>query len=169
MGAYNRLDLLSIFRCDFCATGNGHVFLVFGREHYQQIPLYLPWLVAEMIPTKSTTTFYSSIDRGYWSTTFPTKLFEYLAAGRPVVTSALENVMPYASVVTPARTTKEWIEAIEHAIADGGTGSAAERRAVARENTWDHCVDLLEGWLEGLLRDDSVTMDEGAGNRAGTL
>jgi len=77
--------------------------------------------------------------------------------------------MPYASVVTPARTTKEWIEAIEHAIADGGTGSAAERRAVARENTWDHCVDLLEGWLEGLLRDDSVTMDEGAGNRAGTL
>ena len=115
-----------------------------GVRDREQIPAYLVHMDVNTI-------MYRLDDTGYWSRSFPTKLFEYLAAGRPVVSSALENVLPYASVLAPVHTPNEWIGALERAIDSGGIGNAVQRRAVARQNTWDHRVDLLESWLEDML------------------
>ena len=119
---------------------NVHFLGVRDREH---IPAYFAHMDVNTI-------LYRLDEDGYWLRTFPTKLFEYLAAGRPVVASALENILPYSSVLAPVQTPDEWVEAIERAIHLGGPGTSAARRAIAQQNTWEERVDLLEGWLERL-------------------
>lgn len=98
------------------------------------------------------TVIYRFDEGGYWAAGYPTKVFEYLAAGKPVVSSALENVRSRAAVLDVVRTAEEWIAAIERALDSDGVGTVEQRRALAMENTWDSRVDLLEGWLFDLLR-----------------
>jgi glycosyltransferase involved in cell wall biosynthesis len=92
---------------------------------------------------------YRSDGSGWYRYIYPLKLHEYLAAGRPVVSSPLDSVRPFRAVVDLADTPDAWLAAIERALA-GGVGTPDRRRAVALENTWDKRVDLLEGWLTGL-------------------
>ncbi|HOK47950.1 MAG TPA: hypothetical protein PLK67_18535, partial [Bryobacteraceae bacterium] len=72
--------------------------------------------------------------------------------GRPVVATPTETIRPFAHVVALAETPAQWIEAIECALVSGGVGTPEQRRAVARQNTWERKVDVLEGWLEEMLR-----------------
>lgn len=90
---------------------------------------------------------YRQGEGGWWNSVYPLKLHEYLAAGRPVVSSPLPSVRPFAHVLDLAGTEADWIRAVDRALLQGGVGSLEERRAVARENTWDLRVDQLEQWL----------------------
>jgi glycosyltransferase involved in cell wall biosynthesis len=77
------------------------------------------------------------------------KLYEYLAAGKPVVSTPLAEVLPYRDIVNVA-TADALAQAVEVSLRDAGNREAAEgRRAVARSNTWDHRVNQV---LE-ILRD----------------
>ncbi len=78
---------------------------------------------------------------------YPLKLHEYLAAGKPVVSSDLASVSPFASVVRIAGDLEDWHKAISEALTTGGTGSSDTRQAVARENSWNARVKQLENWL----------------------
>ena len=92
-------------------------------------------------------------DDNLWTKgTFPLKLFEYLAAGPPVVSSDIPSVRPYGDVVAIASSAEAWDSAI-CAMLQGGpdAGNKAARRAVARRNTWDHRVEQIEGLLTPLV------------------
>jgi hypothetical protein len=80
--------------------------------------------------------------------------YELLAVGKPIVSSALETILPFSRVVEIVRTPEQWMEALEHALNSGGRGTAAERRAVALKNAWDQRVDLLEAGLRKMIRSD---------------
>jgi glycosyltransferase involved in cell wall biosynthesis len=114
-----------------------------GVREQAEIPAYLAHMDVNTIP-------YRTEDTGYWSATFPTKLFEYLACARPVVSSPLENLGAYASVVDLPETAAEWVAAIDRGVRDGGVGTPEARRTIARANTWDERVDHLERWLLAL-------------------
>ncbi len=90
---------------------------------------------------------YRTGDAGWWAFGSPNKLHESLALGKPLVATPLETIRPFAHVVHLARTAEEWIAAIRHALEAGGTGTPQQRRAVARQNTWERRVDILERWL----------------------
>jgi glycosyltransferase involved in cell wall biosynthesis len=94
---------------------------------------------------------YRTAGGGWWIRGYPLKLHEQLAVGKPVVSAPLETVRPFANVVALAETPAEWTAAIECALVSGGVGTPEQRRAIARQNTWDQRVDVLEGWLLEML------------------
>jgi glycosyltransferase involved in cell wall biosynthesis len=81
---------------------------------------------------------------------YPLKLHEYLATGRPVVSSDILAVRPFSNVVAIARSCEEWETAIVAALAGQAPGSTAERRMVARLNSWDARVSTLTALLDDL-------------------
>lgn len=87
------------------------------------------------------------IDAGWWRHAYPLKFHEYLASGRPVVSSPIASIGAYAPVTEFARTADEWIAALRRAIEQGGIGSTASRREIAAGNDWEDKALLLESWL----------------------
>jgi glycosyltransferase involved in cell wall biosynthesis len=76
---------------------------------------------------------------------YPLKLNEYLASGRPTVSSPIEAVHGFAHVVTIAKDEAEWLSAIELGLSEvdrDGTAALA-RRAVARAHDWDVLVEQI--------------------------
>lgn len=86
-------------------------------------------------------------DTGWWQDSYPLKFHEYLAAGKPVVSSRIASLMEFAEAADLVEGMDNWIAALERAIAAGGVGTESSRRAVARPNDWDARVALLERWL----------------------
>ena len=80
---------------------------------------------------------------------FPLKLHEYLAAGRPVVGSAIRSLEAFDSVVSIAQDTDGWISAISQALEPGAdsAGHIEARRRVARDFDWGALVDRIGGTL----------------------
>ena len=73
----------------------------------------------------------------------PLKLYEYLAAGKPVVSTPLPLMSHLENVVAFAADADEWIAAIEFALQGNGKGTVAERQRIAGENTWDQRVAFI--------------------------
>jgi len=76
---------------------------------------------------------------------FPLKLNEYLATGRPTVSSPIEAMRGFSGVVAVARNDAEWLAAIDDGLAAAACSSEAveARRAVARNNDWGALVDRI--------------------------
>jgi glycosyltransferase involved in cell wall biosynthesis len=66
----------------------------------------------------------------------PIKLYEYFAAGKPVVSSPMPEAEAFAEARI-ARTAAEWVEALGEALAESrDPASPARLRAVGRANDW---------------------------------
>lgn len=66
----------------------------------------------------------------------PVKVYEYLAAGLPVASSAFAEIAAFESVISICRTSADWEAAVRRAIAPGQSQDVARRRAFAEENLW---------------------------------
>lgn len=83
----------------------------------------------------------------------PLKLFEYLAAGKPVVCYPLPLKDELAGVVHIARESDEWVRAVEAALGESRSGQGVQRaQAIARDNTWDARVQVIATRLAEQLR-----------------
>jgi glycosyltransferase involved in cell wall biosynthesis len=80
----------------------------------------------------------------------PLKLYECLAAGRPVVSAPLQTMKPMDGVIRVASSPAEWESAIEQALAQEGPDLVARRQAIAAQNSWDVRVDALEARLAAM-------------------
>jgi glycosyltransferase involved in cell wall biosynthesis len=76
----------------------------------------------------------------------PVKVYEYLAAGRPVVATALPELQRLdPGLVHVARTTPEFLESLDTAMAETGDPSLTRRRrAWASHQTWDARAEELD-------------------------
>ena len=73
----------------------------------------------------------------------PLKLYEYLAAGKPVVSKPIAGLADFADVVALASDAGEWMAAIETAMRTDSPDAVQRRQALAREHTWDGRVELI--------------------------
>jgi glycosyltransferase involved in cell wall biosynthesis len=105
-----------------------------GRREPDELPSYLKRFDACLIP-------YTLTENKRLAD--PLKLYEYLAAGKPVVSPPLAGLAPFADVVSFASGASEWTEAIEAAVRCDSSDRIARRQAVARLNTWDERVELI--------------------------
>jgi glycosyltransferase involved in cell wall biosynthesis len=122
-----------------------------GMKDYDELPGYFAgWDVGMMPFAMNEATRYIS----------PTKTPEYLAAGLPVVSTPITDVVdPYghAGLVHIAGTADEFIKAIDSSMAE----DAAERNAKAAEflsrNSWDTTYAAMSGLISEVLDHESVT------------
>lgn len=82
------------------------------------------------------------------------KLYEYLAAGRPVVSARVPAAEAHTAVVRLAdATVAAWVAQIEAALREANDPPLiAARQAVAAQNTWDQRVNQIEQALADVLQ-----------------
>ncbi|MFX0560662.1 glycosyltransferase [Tepidibacillus infernus] len=101
-----------------------------GAKPYQQLPEYIAHFDTCLIPFK--------INKLTESVN-PIKLFEYLSAGKPVVSTPLPEVVAYQEVVEIAGNEEEMIEAIRRTIqpSEKEKQRIEKRQEVGKANSWD--------------------------------
>jgi glycosyltransferase involved in cell wall biosynthesis len=116
-----------------------------GPKDFHDVPTYLDHMDVNTICYR--------LDAGAWTAAaYPFKVHECLAVGRPVVCAAMPEVRRrHADVMDFATTPEDWDAALARAIECGGTGTPAQRKAVAAQNTSDARTDQLEAWLRELI------------------
>jgi glycosyltransferase involved in cell wall biosynthesis len=105
-----------------------------GPKTLDQLPGYLCHLDCGLLPYRL---------GGAARFCYPLKMHEYLAAGAPVVSTALVAVEPFTSVIGVAEGSDGWVRAIESAIATRTPAAVQARREVALANSWDSRVDAI--------------------------
>ena len=80
------------------------------------------------------------------------KVPEHLAAGKPIVTTDLAELRPLADVLYIARTHRQFIAAIRHALEADDSQAVRARQDAARELSWDRLVQPIEADIEGFLQ-----------------
>jgi glycosyltransferase involved in cell wall biosynthesis len=138
---------------------SSNVFFL-GWKNPSDLPNYLRAFDAALIPYRL---------EGHVLSGYPTKLHEYLAAGRAVVATAMPELRPYSHVLHIAENNDDFVVKVGEALRDNTPHSIEARVAVARENTWDRRVadmyQILEPFLSGTnpkrIRTDSSLSGEG--------
>ena len=110
-----------------------------GQKTYEEIPHYgkcfdvaiLPWRVNKWTEAAN-----------------PIKLKEYLALGKPIVsTPAFTELQEYCDVVYEAGTPEEFAECIEKAYSEDSPDLVAKRRGKVARASWDSKAELVLGEL----------------------
>jgi glycosyltransferase involved in cell wall biosynthesis len=71
---------------------------------------------------------------------YPLKLHEYLATGKPVVTTAIPAVQEFRHLMYVADNHADFVRHVDTALAEQDTARPAARRACAREHSWEKHV-----------------------------
>jgi glycosyltransferase involved in cell wall biosynthesis len=91
---------------------------------------------------------------GYTRYIYPLKLHEYLASGRPVVSSPIRTVQDFPEVVLPASSLIEWSQMIERGLSpqENSPERRAQRRRVAQAHDWNTLVESIAGTMARRLK-----------------
>ena len=121
-----------------------------GTKKYELLPQYLSFMEVCLIPFKiNKLTLASS----------PIKLYEYLAAGKPVVSTALPEILSNASdIVLIGKDHKDFIQKVEAAVeatARDEESAITRRIEFAEANSWDERVQSMEKHLEELAHSNN--------------
>ena len=109
------------------AAGNPNVRWL-GHRPYEDLPRYVAAFDVGLCPNRW---------NDYGRSCFPLKLYEYLAAGKPVVASGNPDLGNMEPDVRLARGVDEFVAAIELALATRTDADRSRRMATASENTWE--------------------------------
>ena len=99
-----------------------------GWKHYTELPPYLKYFDVGIIPFKLNDITHA---------TSPLKLFEYMTAGKPIVTTAMQECQKYPEVLI-AQNETDFVEKLDEALKlrfDSSYHQALTLRA--SQNTWD--------------------------------
>jgi glycosyltransferase involved in cell wall biosynthesis len=101
---------------------------VLGPRPYADLPAYVQAFDVGLIPY---------VLNEWTRAVDPLKLLEYLAAGIPVVTTAIPEVLKYRDVVAVANDQPSFVRLAGLAAAEDRATARARGQAVARVNTWE--------------------------------
>lgn len=105
-----------------------------GQKPYEQIPHYGKCFDVAIMPWR----------QNRWiQACNPIKLKEYLALGKPVVSTPFTELQKYRDVVYQADTPEEFARCIEKALAEDGPERRAARKQEVETSTWDSKAQLV--------------------------
>ena len=126
--------------CELKALPNVH-FL--GPRPFDSLPAYLKAMDVCAMPYRLT---------GNTQLADPLKMYEYLAAGKPIVSVPLDFADDVQPFVPTAGNADEWIAAIEEALTLDSRDLRVARQAVAHDNTWDQRVEQISQLVTTALK-----------------
>ncbi|MFH1244025.1 MAG: glycosyltransferase [bacterium] len=109
-----------------------------GEKPYQDLPQYLSYFDVCLIPFKLTQLIQA---------TNPVKIYEYFAAGKPVVATPIPELKVYAKLLYFGSTSTQFCSAISHAIKEHSTELRRARQLVSSQNTWVMRAETLHTQL----------------------
>jgi glycosyltransferase involved in cell wall biosynthesis len=129
---------------DELPKGNNVHYL--GQKQYEELPTYLAHVDVAMMPfaINDSTRFIS-----------PTKTPEYLAAGKPVISTPIRDVVrPYGEkdLVVIAENSDKFIAGLEHLINDDQTQRQARATAHVNRLSWDGTWQSMERCMTKALK-----------------
>lgn len=115
----------------------------FGNRKIEELPAYIKRMDVCLIPY---------VLNDYTHHIFPLKLYEYMAAGKPIVATDMEEMRPYAGdTMTIARNDAGFLAAVEAALAGDTPERALARQAAARSESWDDRVNRVSEIIGPML------------------
>lgn len=125
-----------------------------GGKDISELPAYLQYIDCAIIPfecNKLTASIY------------PLKVNEYLAAGKPVVSTHFsEDIGDFKEVIHLAKDHDQFITAIHAALKETSDHMVEKRMKAAEKNTWESRVALLWRVIEGsdLLKNNAIVKQD---------
>jgi glycosyltransferase involved in cell wall biosynthesis len=121
-----------------------NVFLL-GQKPYEEIPHYGKCFDAAIMPWR----------QNRWiQACNPVKLKEYLALGKPVVTTPFAELQKYHEVAYEAQTPEQFVTCIKKALQENCPDRIAARRRKVMQSTWDSKAEMVLTALFGSLPSD---------------
>jgi len=118
-----------------------------GARPYRLIPNYLKGMDVCLVPFKANAVSQAAS---------PLKLYEYLAAGRAVVSAPVPDLAFLGSVVWCARSLDEFLSTIEEALPLAHDPRERQRRLdVAAQHSWQQRAQIALEWIEKALMNSS--------------
>ena len=117
-----------------------------GEMPYRDLPGYLYYFDVCMIPFRVCELTLA---------TNPVKFYEYLSSGRPVVSVRLPEMEQYADVCYLYEWEEEFDKAIVTALAENDEALRARRIELARNSSWDHRFQEINGKLDEMRRPET--------------
>lgn len=99
-----------------------------GRRDYSQIPWYCSFFDACLIPF-SPSEFADSVN--------PVKLYEYFALGKPVVSYAMKELLPYQDLLYTAKDKEDFLLKLDTSLQETDKRLGENRKKVSASNDWD--------------------------------
>jgi glycosyltransferase involved in cell wall biosynthesis len=116
--------------------GEPNVHLLGGRAH-PELPAFVAAFDVGLIPYERSV---------FTETVNPTKLYEYLAMGTPVVSTDLPEVVSLKLPSFAVRTSSnsdEFVGLVKDALASGDAGDRSKRRALALQRDWHTVIERI--------------------------
>jgi glycosyltransferase involved in cell wall biosynthesis len=114
-----------------------------GRQPLEAVPAFVKGMDVCLIPY---------VLNDYTHHIFPLKLYEYMAAGKPNVATAMEEMIPYEGAeMAIGRSREDFLGKVEAALATDSPERAAARREAARHESWDDRVEQVSAIIAPLL------------------
>lgn len=105
----------------------------------EEVPAYFKAIDACLLPYRTDLTFSQFSD--------PLKLYDYLAMGKPVVSTDIPSARAHADMIKIAHTEEEFVACIEQALAEDGPERITERLLWAQDNSWkkraEHMMEIV--------------------------
>jgi glycosyltransferase involved in cell wall biosynthesis len=121
-----------------------------GRKNYKSLPAYQRGLDVCLLPY---------LINDYTRNVYPSKLHQYLAGGKPVVSTAMPEMLPFGDVIYIADNQAEFLALSERALQPTAPQVVKRRIAVARENSIEARAEVKVQLLrEALDRKGSVRL-----------
>lgn len=105
-----------------------------GTRPYAELPAYLKAFDVCLIPLKVSP---------YSEGVSPLKFFEYLCAGKPVVSLPIPALEAFSDMYYPARTPREWERAISVALREDTPSLRAARKEYSSSFSWENRIALF--------------------------
>ena len=106
----------------------------FGRISYNDAPSYINKFDVAIIPHKITN-FVQSMN--------PMKLYDYLACGKPVITTRGAGVDMFKDLIYIADSQSDFVGMIGKASKEDSSAKQAERRAAVKKHSWDSRAEKM--------------------------
>ena len=120
-----------------------------GHIRYEVLPSYLKAADVLILPYL--------IDRGM-ETVFPLKFFEFLATGKPVVSTFLPALQAFAEIIPMTSSPEAFLQAIAESLGGESSDTPREKRlALARANTWKQRLEEMSRYIEPKLGNRSAS------------